>query len=66
MNLDQTSLLALADARRSARASLAALKALSFTPSHRDDLTALSRVASLLADAVAELERLEQRARLAP
>ncbi len=66
MNLDRTNLTALQDARRQARASLAALRSLSFTPSHRDDLTALSRVASLLADAVAELERLELRARLAP
>jgi len=66
MNLDATSLRALADARHHARASLAALRSLSFTPSRRDDLVAISRIGAQLADAIVEIERLELRARLQP
>lgn len=66
MILDSTSIAALADARRNACAALAALKALSFQPSARDDLQNVSRVASSLSDAIAELERLEHAARLQP
>lgn len=66
MTLDAISLRALADCRRNARGALAAMRAMSTAHLTRDELTALSRVASLLADAVAELEQLEQHARLQP
>jgi len=66
MTLDKVSLLALADARHHARASLAALRAMSTDRLTGDNLVALSRVAAQVADVTAELERLEQRARLQP
>lgn len=66
MNLDHTSLAALQDARRNARASLAAVRAMNLAGLHADDFTALSRLASQLADAIADLERIEHAARLQP
>lgn len=66
LRLDHPSLLALADARRNARASLAALRAMDLTPANRDARLRISQTASVLADAIAELEQLESRARLQP
>lgn len=64
--LDRTSLDALADARHHSRAALAALRAMDLTPVSRDSRLRISQTASVLADAIAELEQLESRARLQP
>lgn len=66
LHLDHPSLAALADARRNARGALAALRAMDLTPANRDARLRISQTASTLADAIAELEQLEQHARLKP
>lgn len=62
--LDRTSLAALTDARRNARASLAALKAMDIATVPADRRTELSRIAAALADVIAELAEIEMHARL--
>ena len=64
LHLDRTSLDALTDARRNARASLAALKAMNLAAVPADHCTELSRIAATLADVIGELTALESRARL--
>lgn len=66
LRLDHPSLLALADARRNARASLAALKAMDIATVPAGHRTELSRIAAALADVIAELTEIEMRARLKP
>lgn len=66
LHLDRTSLDALADARRNARAALAALRAMDLTPANRDARLRISQTASVLADAIAELTEIEMHARLKP
>jgi hypothetical protein len=66
LHLDRTSLDALADARRNARASLAALKAMNLTTVPAGHCTELSRIAATLADVIGELTALEAAARLRP
>ena len=58
LHLDHPSLRALADARRHARGALAALRAMDLTPVSRDSRLRISQTASVLADAIAELEQL--------
>lgn len=66
LHLDRVSLDALTDARHHSRAALAALRAMDLTPANRDARLRISQTASTLADAIAELEQLEQHARLRP
>ena len=66
MILDRVSLQALADARRSTRAALAAMRAMDLQHVSHDDTVQLSCLAALLADAAAELTAIESRARLNP
>lgn len=66
LQLDRTSLEALMDARRSARAALAALRAMNLAAVHADRCTELSRIGSTLADVIGELTAIESRARLQP
>lgn len=66
LHLDRTSLDALTDARRNARASLAALKAMDLATAPADRRTELSRIAAALADVIVELTALEAAARLRP
>ncbi len=66
LTLDRVSLEALADARRSTRAALAALHAMNLGAVHADRCTELSRIGSTLADVIGELTAIESRARLQP
>lgn len=62
LHINRTSLAALADARRNARASLAALKAMDLATVPADRRTELSRIAAALADVIGELTEIEMRA----
>ncbi len=66
LSLDRTSLEALADARRNARAALAALRALNLAAVHSDHCIELSRIGGTLADVIVALTAIESRARLQP